>query len=152
MDTKLNCGIFVVLSKVIEDNLQELTTHLMTIKNKNSGRNDVETLCYCYGLCNTLASSDIFNDNGAFLIEIIEILRTIADKHSNEQTMLLGVCRALAQMTKSFLTLHAIAPSLENNTKTVSMTDLVAHCLSFVWSYFIWTQCATFLEIFSVIY
>lgn len=139
MDTKLNCGIFLVLSEIIKDNLQELSVHLIAIRNQKSTRTDVQTdvqtLCYCYGLCNTLASSNMFNERGPFLIEIMEILRTIADDHSNEQTILLGVCRSLAQMTKSFLTLHATVSSLDNR-KAVSMTDLVPQCLTFVWSYF----------------
>lgn len=135
MDTKLNCGIFMVLSEIIKDNLLELSGHLTAIKDTESKEMSVETLCLCYGLCNTLSSSDIFHERGPFLIEIVELLRTIADRHSNDQTMLLGACRALVQMTKSFLTLH-IVPPLENATKSVSMTELVPHCLSFVWSYF----------------
>lgn len=136
MDTKLNCGILLVLNEVINDNLQEMSGHFIAIIDKESNQFDVQTLCYCYGLCNTLASSDIFNERGPFLIEIVKILRSIADEHSNEQTMLLGVCRALAQMTKSFLTLSCLVSPLENSPNIVSMTDLVPHCLSFVWSYF----------------
>lgn len=136
MDTKLNCGIFLVLNGIFTDNLQELSAHVNEIRNRKSNQIDVRTLCYCYGMCNTLASSDIFSERGSFLIDIIEILRTIADEHSNVQTMLLGVCRALAQMTKSFLTLHPMGVRLTDNTKSVSMSALVPHCLSFVWSYF----------------
>lgn len=134
-DTKLNCGIFLVLSEIIKDNLLELSCQLATMRDIKSSEMNVETLCLCYGLCNTLSSSDLFHQNGPFLIEIIEILRSIADKHSNEQTMLLGACRALVQLSKSFLTLHMF-PALENDRNSTSMTELVPHCLSFVWSYF----------------
>ncbi|XP_037051446.1 thyroid adenoma-associated protein homolog [Bradysia coprophila] len=135
MDTKLNCGIFLVLNEIIRDNLQELSSHLAAIRVTQSTETNVDTLCWCYGLCNTLPSSDLFHERGSLLIEVIEILRTIADKYSNEQTMLLGACRALVQMTKSFLTLNMVSAS-ENATKSASMTELVPHCLSFVWSYF----------------
>lgn len=128
MDTKLNCGIFVVLHEITRDNLHELGDDLIAIRDSKTKEFDVATLCYCYGLCNTLPSSDIFHERGSFLIEIIEILRTIADEHSNEQTFLLGVCRALVQMTKSFSTLHSLS------TETISA--VVPHCLSFVWAYF----------------
>lgn len=134
MDTKLNCGILLILDEIISDNLQAMS-HLIAIRDQeSSGEMDVQTLCYCYGLCSTLASSDIINEKGSFLIKIVNILRSIADDHSNEQTMLLGVCRALVQMTKSFLTISSMAS--ESQPKSVSMTDLVPHCLSFVWSYF----------------
>lgn len=135
MDTKLNCGIFFVLAEILRDNLHDLSSHLLTVRSNGSNEMTVDTLCYCYGLCNTLPSNDVFHERGSFLIEIMEILKTIADKHSNEQTMLLGVCRALMQMTKSFLTLHSMVP-LASNSKTVSMNKLVPYCLSFVWSYF----------------
>lgn len=129
MDTKLNCGIFLVLHEIIKDNLLALNDHFTEIQNSRV-KDTVQTLCYGYGLCNTLASSDLFNENSSFLIEVIKFLRTIADEHSNEQTMVLGVCRALAQMTKSFLTLNMVLNESE------SITNLVSQCLSFVWAYF----------------
>ncbi len=132
MDTKLNCGIFLVLNEIMKDNLEELIGHLSAIRDGQSKRIGVDTLCYCYGLCNTLPSSDIFHQRGEFLIEIIEMLRTIADENSNEQTMLLGVCRSLVQMTKSFLTLH----SMTTTASSENLIKLVGQCLSFVWSYF----------------
>lgn len=131
MDTKLNCGIFLVLHETIKDNLLALNDHLIEMSNC-SVKDTVQILCYGYGLCNTLASSNIFNEKDSFLIDVIEILRTIADEHSNEQTMVLGVCRALAQMTKSFLTQNMTLNESESN----SMTKLVPQCLSFVWAYF----------------
>lgn len=134
MDTRLNCGIFLVLYEIIKDNLNDLSDHLNPMGSLGVNKDSVQTLCYCYGLCNTLASSDIFNEKGSFLIEVLQMLRTIADEHSNEQTILLGVCRALAQMTKSFLTLSSMES--DPKTETVSMANIVSQCLSFVWAYF----------------
>lgn len=138
MDTKLNCGIFIALHEIIKDNLHALTVHLTDMTDFTITKDSVETLCYCYGLCNTLASSDIFNERGSLLVHIIKILRKIADEHSNEQTVVLGVCRALAQMTKSFLTLNSMVIALNGNEKraTLVVNDLVSECLSFVWAYF----------------
>lgn len=135
MDTKLNCGIFLVLHEIIKDNLLTLNNHFTEMRNLPV-KDTIQALCYGYGLCNTLASSDIFNEKGSFLTDVIKILRTIADEHSNVQTMVLGVCRAFAQMTKSFQTLNMLLNESEPKTDTASMTNLVPECLSFVWAYF----------------
>ncbi|KAJ6646380.1 Thyroid adenoma-associated protein like [Pseudolycoriella hygida] len=134
MDTKLNCGIFLVLEEIVKGQMQELCNQLIAEKGI-----DELALCYCYGLCNTLESSNLFNERPSLLIEVIEILRTIANENINEQTMLLGVTRALSQMTKSLSTLSFAdsleESSLERKTKTAVVTNLVEMCLSFVWSY-----------------
>lgn len=128
------------MHEFIKDNLSALCNHITTTEliDSNFGKDPRSILCYCYGLASTLASNQILKERGSFLIQLVQTLRTIADDHSNDQTILLGVCRALAQMTKSFLTVNFMENVLLDDVKVESffMLHLVPHCLSFVWAYF----------------
>lgn len=116
MDTKINCGIFIV---------QNLKIDMDEFKLKE---NSIKRLCICVGIINTI-NEDNFKELAStnVLANIVENLVLIGTSNSIEQSTLLAVCRGLDQLCKRLLSVSMHSPD--------GLHEMLNQCLEFVWSF-----------------
>lgn len=131
MDTKLNCGIFLLLKAKLFDSIDLIFNEVIENKFLNK---PIHNLCLCFGIINTISETQLDENNGYTVLRHSVInLKQIASEHAIEQNVLIGICRALVQLSKTLLIFKLSLPlSTINKALLVSMTS---DTLNFVWTY-----------------
>lgn len=128
MDTKLNCGIFIVLkANLSEDGVDVIFNNL---RNNLYDAKSVLNLCLCFGTITVITDLHLEENDGLrVLAAVVAHLICIAAIHSIEQNVLIGVCRALVQLSKNLLLFKLV------NVDASLLISICRVSISFVWSH-----------------
>lgn len=130
MDTKLNCGIFILLKANLDSSIDQIFSEIIY---DLYASNPVKNLCICFGTVTVISEVHIIENVGlSVLAYVVRNLLSIAASHSIEQNVLIGVCRALVQLSKNLLLFKL--PPLDSEA-AAPLPQLTNDSLTFVWSH-----------------
>lgn len=137
MDTKLNCGIFIVLkANLSEEGVDVIFQNLRNAvvdDDDDADAKSVLNLCLCFGTITVITDMHLEENDGLHVLaSVASHLSRIAARHSIEQNVLIGVCRALLQLSKNLL---AFKLQTMAGTAAAALIRICQTAATFVWSH-----------------
>lgn len=130
MDTKVNCGQFLMLLARLTDTTDQVFEAILSDKYEAK---PIQKLIMSVGVINTFNETYLDGQGYQVLETVCSNLTSIASEHAIEQTVLIAASRGLVQLSKNLLLLKMVSPvTPSEQTHINNVADM---SLSFVWTF-----------------
>lgn len=130
MDTKVNCGQFLMLLARLTDTTDQVFEAILA--NKYEAK-PTQKLIMSVGVVNTFSESNLDTQGYQVLQTVCSNLTSIAAQNAIEQNVLIAASRGLVQLSKNLLLLKLVFPVGASDQQRLN--NVVDMSLSFVWTF-----------------
>lgn len=131
MDTKVNCGQFMMLRAKLTDSTEQVFEAILS---GEYNEKPIQKLIVSVGVVNTFNETHLETTQGFQVLATVGgNLTQIAALNAIEQSVLIASARGLVQLSKNLLLLKLVFPVAECDQ--ASLNEVVHNCLSFVWTF-----------------
>lgn len=138
MDTKINCGIIIVIEKQQNKNNDEFYTFINNIitNGKSVGtKNDLTNFCLSIGLMHIINKIEFYEINRIQILDnIISNIIQFTNNNSNEIFIVLGTIRGILQLTKLMLQSNDEFLINESENECKHLQNICINCLNIILS------------------
>lgn len=130
MDTKVNCGQFLMLLARLTDTTDQVFESILSDSYETKG---TQKLIMSVGVINTFCVTYLDGQGYQVLQTVCSNLTNIASQNAIEQSVLIAASRGLVQLSKNLLLLKLVFPV--GQSEQMQLNNVVDMSLSFVWTF-----------------
>lgn len=131
MDTKMNCGQFLLLRARLTDSTDQVFEAILSDLYDSK---PTQKLIISIGVINTFNEAHLEHSDGFKVLQTVcSNLTQIASQNAIEQSVLIASARGLVQLSKNLLLLKLVFPV--GASEQTQLDDVADLCLSFVWTF-----------------